>query len=432
MGNESQATSEPSRAPAVMTVALLIGALCAIYVVSQFLRNSVGVIAPDLAAELDLAPQALGMLSSAFFLAFAAAQVPLGVAIDRYGPKTCMLASIGLAVLGCAVFAWAETVTGLTLGRILMGLGCSSFLMGPLAIYTRWFRPEQFSTLAGVMLGVGTIGTLFATAPLAVSAELYGWRTTFLFVGAGAAVVGLLVLAIVRDDPPGVVRPVDRSAGLVASIRGLVDVVKVPGFWPLFALHFVTYSSFVSILGLWGGPFLTDVLGFDLAARGNVLFGMAAGVVVGSFVWGPSDRLFGGRRMPVTLGVFSTAAMILVLCLFGDRGGILVYAIFIVLGATAAFVPVQMAHGRSLFDARLVGRGITMLNLGTMSGVFAMQLLTGAIIGAFAPVAGPDGTPVRPLIAYQSAFVFLIAALLLAWLYYRTAPDPNVGDISDR
>ncbi len=432
MGNDNQATGEPLRAPAVTTVALLIAALCSIYVVSQFLRNSVGVIAPDLAAELDLAPQALGMLSSAFFLAFAAAQVPLGVAIDRYGPKTCMLASIGLAVLGCAVFALAESVTGLTLGRILMGLGCSSFLMGPLAIYTRWFRPEQFSTLTGMMLGIGTIGTLFATAPLAVSAAVYGWRTTFLFVGAGAAVVGLLVLAIVRDDPPGVVRRADRSAGLLASIRGLVDVLKVRGFWPLFAMHFLSYSSFAAILGLWGGPFLTDVLGFDLADRGNALFGMAAGHVVGSFVWGPSDRLINGRRLPVTAGVFATAAMILALCFLGDRGGYLIYAIFILLGVTAAYVPVQMAHGRSLFDARLVGRGITMLNLGTMSGVFVMQLVTGAIIGAFAPVVGPDGTPVRPLIAYQSAFVFLVAALLLAWLYYRTAPDPSVGEPADR
>ena len=270
MGNESQATSEPSRAPAVMTVALLIGALCAIYVVSQFLRNSVGVIAPDLAAELDLAPQALGMLSSAFFLAFAAAQVPLGVAIDRYGPKTCMLASIGLAVLGCAVFAWAETVTGLTLGRILMGLGCSSFLMGPLAIYTRWFRPEQFSTLAGVMLGVGTIGTLFATAPLAVSAELYGWRTTFLFVGAGAAVVGLLVLAIVRDDPPGVVRPVDRSAGLVATeterISSAIPTVQ--------RLGFALGAAYIGIVA--------NAAGFAESAERSTLLTVASAVFIAS------------------------------------------------------------------------------------------------------------------------------------------------------
>src|SRR5438105_14116785 len=115
----------------------LVGALAAIYLVSQFLRNSVGVIAPDLASEIGLSAGEIGLLSSAFFFAFAAAQLPLGIAIDRYGPQRCMLVCAGIALTGTIEFARAATPTGLIAARILMGLGSSCYLMAPLALYAR-------------------------------------------------------------------------------------------------------------------------------------------------------------------------------------------------------------------------------------------------------------------------------------------------------
>lgn len=417
----------PAANTPVRAAVALVAALCAIYVVSQFLRNSVGVIAPDLARELDLSPEQLGVLSSAFFLSFAAAQIPLGAMIDRYGPKRCMIASVGVAVLGCVLFAMAESLAALTAARVLMGLGCSSFFMGPLTIYTRWFPADRFSTLVGLQLGIGTIGTLFATAPLALSSELYGWRTTFAFVGVGAAVVGVLVAAVVRDRPPGAAEEPHRPASLAESFAGLGEVVRVPGFWRLFAIQFAGYSTFIAILGLWGGPFVTDVLGFDLKARGNILFAMAAAHIIGLFVWGPTDRWFGQRRLPVTIGVFATAAMLIALCLFGDRGPVAAYVLFVALGFAAAFTPVQTAHGRALFDQRLVGRGITLLNVATIGGVFVMQAATGAIIGAFDGVELADGIVARPFEAYQAAFAFLTAVLVAGWVIYRRAPDPGIG-----
>ena len=426
MSKEAPAASAPAPAPPVTTVALLIAVLCAIYVVSQFLRNSVGVIAPNLSEELGLVPQELGVLSSTFFLAFAAAQIPLGAAIDRYGPRRCMIASVGIAVLGCLIFAWSDTLLGLTVARALMGLGCSSFFMGPLTIYTRWFHTRQFSTLTGVQLGIGTLGTLFATAPLAWSTGLYGWRTTFIFVAAGAAIVGLLVAVVARDAPPRAAPPPHPPASLRDSFAGLGEVVRVPGFWQLFAIHFVAYSAFVTVLGLWGGPFVTDVLGYDLSERGNILLAMAAAQIVGLFAWGPTDRLFGRRFVPVTIGAMATAATLIVLAVFGDRGGVVTYAIFIVLGFVAGFTPVATGHGRALFDKRLVGRGITLLNLATIGGVFVLQAVTGVIIGAFAPVESASGDLVRPFAAYQAAFIFLAATIVIAWLIYRSAPDPEV------
>src|ERR1041384_8012868 len=117
----------------------------------------------DLAREMGLSAGEIGLLSSAFFFSFAAAQVPLGIAIDRYGPKRCMLICAAIAFLGTFVFAVATTTAGLILARILMGLGSSCYLMAPLALYARRFAPERFTMLAGVQMAIGTIGTLFVT-----------------------------------------------------------------------------------------------------------------------------------------------------------------------------------------------------------------------------------------------------------------------------
>ena len=123
----------------------VVATLGMLYIVSQFLRNSVGVIAPDLAAEIGLTPLELGFLSSIYFFVFAATQLPLGVALDRFGPKLCMLVSIGFTVLGCGLFAVANGAGGLVAARALLGFGTASFLMAPVALYARWFPPERQS-----------------------------------------------------------------------------------------------------------------------------------------------------------------------------------------------------------------------------------------------------------------------------------------------
>src|SRR5438270_2157467 len=213
-------------------IVTLVGALAAIYLVSQFLRNSVGVIAPDLAAEIGLSAGEIGLLSSAFFFAFAAAQLPLGIAIDRYGPKRCMLVCAVIALIGTIEFALATTPVGLITARVLMGLGSSCYLMAPLALYARRFPPERFTVLAGIQLSIGTIGTLFVTAPLAWASAAIGWRTTFLVVAGFLLACALMVAIVVREDR-GDVDAVQRET-LRESFTGVLAVARMRGFGPLF------------------------------------------------------------------------------------------------------------------------------------------------------------------------------------------------------
>jgi MFS family permease len=142
----------------------IVATLGAAYIVSMFLRNSVGVIAPDLAQGLALSPPQIAFISSIYFFAFVAAQIPIGVVIDRYGPKRCMLVCAIVTVASTLLFAGASSFTTMVTARVLMGLGTSCFLMAPLALYARTFPPDRFAVLTGIQLGVRALGGLIATA----------------------------------------------------------------------------------------------------------------------------------------------------------------------------------------------------------------------------------------------------------------------------
>lgn len=258
MTTESGAAPRRGVNPLSAIAIAVVATLGLLYIVSQFLRNSVGVIAPDLATEIGLTPIELGVLSSIYFFVFAAIQLPLGVALDRFGPKLCMLVSIGFTVLGCGLFAAADGAGGLVAARALLGFGTASFLMAPVALYARWFPPEQFSTLAGIQLGLGSFGAIFATAPLAYATASFGWRMTFLGVGVCTAVIGVLVWLIVTDDPPGA-KSTPHNETLRENVAGIWQVIRTPSMVRVFMAQLSSYPSFVLVVGLWGGPYLTHV-----------------------------------------------------------------------------------------------------------------------------------------------------------------------------
>jgi predicted MFS family arabinose efflux permease len=397
---------------------LLVAAMCVIHVVSQFLRNSIGVIAPDLARDMGLGAAGIGFLASAFFLGFAGAQIPLGVAIDRWGPRISMSVSMGIAVIGVIIFAIAPSADVLVIARILMGLGCASFFMGPLTIYSRWFPPDRFSTLVGIQLGFSGLGVLAATAPLAYSTAAVGWRASFLVVAGVAAIVGLFVFIVARDYPPGKERPRSHES-LWQSFAKLADVVRVPSFLPVFVMQFAGYASFLTVFGLWAGPYLAHVYGYDLDRRGNTLLVLAIVHLVSSAAWGPADRLFRSYKTPATIGAAMTVASLIWIVVVGkpSEGALILW--FVVFGFFASCTAVITAHGRSLFPPEFVGRGLTLLNLGTMGGVFVLQAATGAVVGLF---DAPGG--VYPIDAYRAAFAFEATVLGLATLIYLTSREP--------
>jgi MFS family permease len=409
-------SARPLSIPLSATI-ILVATLGLTYVVSQFLRNSVGVIAPNLASELKLSAGEIGLLSSTFFFAFAAAQIPLGVALDRYGPKACMLACAGIAAGGAVMFAMASSASSLIAARILMGVGSCCYLMAPLALYARRYPPDRFATLVGIQLGVGTLGTLLATAPLAFSTAAIGWRMTFIAVAGLMLLAGLLVGVVVRDDKA------DRHGThetIGEAIAGLGEALRIPSVGALFIMQLTSHSSFVLIAGLWGGPYLTHVYGYSLTERGNMLLICVIAQIAGMVLWGQADRFLHSYKLPVLAGALLTAGTLAAGALIGSLPHWALLAFFLGVGLFSAYVSVLIAHGKSLFPPRLVGRGLTLLNLGTMGGGFLSQLVSGYVIDLFPPTDG-----VYPLAAYQTVFGLQAAFGFAACLVYLRARDPR-------
>jgi MFS family permease len=400
------------------TAVVLVGSLLSIYIVSQFLRNSVGVIAPNLAAELGLSPAEIGTLSSAFFLAFAAAQLPLGMALDRFGPRRCLVVCAGITVVGAVLFASAPSPGVLILARALLGLGASASLMAPLAIFARRFPADRFATLAGLQVGLGTTGTLIATAPLAFSAATIGWRASFLLVAAVTALIALVLAVVVKDDDAAA--PHGRREAFGESLAGILTVFRTPSIGRLFVMNMAVYSSFVLLVGLWGGPYLTHVYGYGLEERGSFLVIPVLAQIVGSLLWGPTDRFAGGYKLPVLLGAGSTAAALAYLAAVGMLAPAALATWLAAFGLLSAYGVVLIAHGKALFPPHLIGRGLSVLNMASMGGVFLTQIISGFVIELF-PTA-PDGA--YALAAYRWVFGLQAAFILLALLGYLSVREP--------
>lgn len=395
---------------------VLVTALGGIYIVSQFLRNSVGVIAPDLASELDLSAKEVGLLASVFFFSFAAAQIPLGIALDRYGPRLCMLVCAVVAIIGTLMFAFSYSPFWLICARVLMGLGSSCYLMAPLALYAKRYPPDRFATMVGLQMGLGTLGTLLATAPFAFAVAMIGWRLSFVVIAVLVIAATALVAAVVHESRG------DRLAheSLRDSFGGTLQAIRVPSFWSVFALQLASYSSFVVVVGLWGGPYLTHIYGYSLTERGNMLFIAVVAQIIGAFVWGPTDRLLNSYKIPVLTGHLLTAGALGLAAVVGVFPPLLLVLWFIAIGLFPAVVTVLIAHGKSLFPAHLAGRGMTLMNIGTMGGVFVCQTITGFIIDLFPVTSG--GYAIN---AYRAVFGFQAGFILLACFIYFFSRDPR-------
>ncbi len=401
----------------------IIAGLCAIYVLAHFYRVSTGVIAPDIMAETGLGPEAMGGLSSAFFFSFALFQIPVGILLDRFGPRRVVPTLLVLAVAGALIFALSNTATGLTIGRALMGMGTASILMGSLVVATRWFPPDRFAAVASFFVAMGTLGALLATTPLAAVSEVVGWRSSFFLMAGVTSIFGVIAFAVVRDAPPGHAYYARRPEGFAEVVRGLGEVLRNPQLKYIVAVNSVGYAAVLAITALWGGPYLAEVHGLGPVGRGNVLLLMTLGQVLGHLIYGRLDRILDTRKRLVVFGVVVSITLLLALALLPGLPLWVVASIFVLFGFVSGYTVIITTHGRAIFPEHLVGRGMTTNNTSVFLGAAIVQGATGALIGGFMTESGET-----PEVAYRAMFGFLAALQIVALMIYSRSRDVRPSD----
>ncbi|CUX79619.1 MAG: major facilitator superfamily transporter [Roseibaca calidilacus] len=340
------------------------------YLLSQFYRAFLAVLAGPLTQDLAVTPDDLALSSGLWFLVFAAAQIPLGMALDQIGPRRTTALMLGLGGTGgAALFALAQNATHIHLAMMLLGVGCAPVLMASYYIFARSFAPAVFATLAGAVIGLGSLGNILGAWPLAWASEVYGWRMA-LWVMAGITALVATVLWVVIPDPPRAEAP----QGTKARLR---DVLRIRALWWMMPLLFVNYAPAAGLRGLWVGPYMTDTFGADANLVGQATLVMAFAMIAGNFAYGPLDRLFGTRKWVILGGNLLGAAALAVLAIAPALGFWPSAMLLAAVGFFGASFPMLMAHGRSFIPAHLTGRGVTLINLFSIGGVGLLQVASG-------------------------------------------------------
>ena len=379
------------------------------YFLSFFFRNVNAVISKDLAREFSLAPSDLGLLTSTYFLAFAAFQLPLGVLLDRYGPRRVVAALMCIAGLGALLFGLARDINLLSIGRALIGLGVSAGLMGAIKAFTLWFPLSRLATLNGLYLGAGGLGGLSATAPVEALLGPIGWRALFYgLAGMSAAAATLIFFVVPEKRLPG------AGQTLRAQIAGFGRIFAARDFWRIVLPLVICHAGYQAMQGLWLAPWLYDVAGLERQAVANHLLATAVAYTAGSVFFGvTSDRLAaaGVSRMTMfKLGLCVSLAMFAALAA-GAQTALL--AILVVYGFTAISAALAYALLAPLFPPEMTGRAVTASNVLMFSVSFAFQWGIGVVL-RFHPVF--DGRYAPEGYGAALAALALLQALAIGWL----------------
>lgn len=385
------------------------------YFFSYFYRVVNAMVAPDLQADIGVNAEQLGLLSAAYFLSFATCQIPLGVLLDRFGPRKVQGTLYGIAAIGALVFATGDSVTTLFLGRAIIGIGVSGGLMAALKAIVLWFPRERIALVNGWYIACGGLGILAATQPVAFALEFTDWRGLFVILAASTLAAGILILIVVPEKPASA-----AQGSLKEQVAEILSIYRSRYFWRLTPLMFTCASAAMAIQGLWAGPWLADVNGLPRDEVAPVLLVTAAAFTLGVFFSGPFATLLrriAGLGIPASCcvaAVLHTAAMLWMVSL-PNVSPFLPWALFGFLGTITSLAFAGLADR---FPPTQIGRANTACNVLVFAFAFGYQYGVGAIIELWPATAG-GGYPVQ---AYVWAFLAVIATQVAAIVWYFVAP----------
>ena len=380
------------------------------YFLSYLFRVVNTIIASDLSGDLALDANQLGMLTSVYLIAFAATQLPLGILLDKYGPRQTEAILLLFAAAGAAIFASAETSTGLLVGRALIGFGVSACLMASFKAFVQWFPMERLPMVNGFLLAAGGFGALTAATPVEFALQFTDWRGVFWALAGLTFLVAVAVFFVVPD------KPIEQTGTtLKQHIAGIGEVFKSRTFWGIAPWAVASQATAGSVLGLWSGPWLRDVANAGRDDVATTLSLIAVGLILGFALIGSiAEWLRPMGIKPISVGIAGmTIYMLIQLALvleFTEYSKPLwaAYAFFSTSGVITYAVLSQS------FRTELAGRVNTGLNLLVFVVAFVMQWGVGYIINLYVS----DRPDQYNTDGFQMAFSVLIAIQTVAMLWY--------------
>lgn len=384
------------------------------FFLSFMFRNANAVISKDLATEFSLSSSELGLLTSAYFLAFAAMQIPVGVFLDRYGPRRVTGSLLVVLAIGAAAFGLADGLGSLALGRALIGAGASAALMGAMKAYSMWFPLERLATLYGWTVAIGALGAVSATLPVEFAASQIGWRAMFAILAVVAFVVAACLFLVVPEKVvPGASERWGEQLARIASI------FRTPAFWRIGLPMIVIQGSYQGLFGLWFVPWLMDTQGLPRSEAAQWLLWAAIAYGCGSIFFGPGSDRLAQRGIPqLALLIWGTAFCVISFFALTFVPGLPKFLLLLCYAFGTCATSLSYALLSRRFPLGMTGRLNTALNVSMFLCAFTVQIGAGLLLRLFPSDAGR-----HPAEGYLVVFAILGAAQLAAGLFVAGAED---------
>lgn len=399
------------------------------YYLSYVFRTVNAVAAPNLVADTGLGADALGFLTSMYLAAFAVLQLPLGILLDRFGPRRVEAALLTIAAAGSMVFAFSDGLLGLSIGRALIGVGVSCCMMASFKAFAMWFAPHRLPSIYACLLAFGALGAVSATVPVEWFLGLLDWRTLFIGLGVFALVVSLAVFTIVPDhhEPPGHTTFADQ-------LRGLGFVFRDRFFLGVAPLAAVSSGTSLAINGLWAGPWLRDVAGLGRDAVATHLLIISSSMGVGFLALGLlTERLTRLGLRPVTIAAGGMTAFMIMVAIFAvGMTGPMLWLLLLGVGFLATSGSLSYSLVSRHFGRHLAGRANTALNVLVFVAAFTIQWAIGGVLSGWEDPATRQYDPAGYRIAFAGTVV--LQAIALVWFLRQYAVhgqrDPGEPPVS--
>lgn len=377
---------------------------------SQFFRSCLAVMAPELQADLGLSPAGFGTLSSSFFLAFGLAQIPVGMAFDRFGVGAPTRALMLLGVASAVLFVFAPNGLTAMLAQAGLGLACAPIFMGLMHFASEQLPPRRYAAFVSRANAVGMLGALCATAPLGWAVHAVGWRPAIAVAALCMAFACAAVWRNVRDHG----HPEARQESPLVMLRASVALLGRPALWTLIPMC-MAMAAGTTFRNAWGGPYLASVFGLQAAPRGLALALLSLGAFCSALALPWLVARHSMRATVLGWSCFSLAAGV-ALAFFPSAGLWPDLGLLTMLATLGVLHPLVMGHGRSLLDPAMRGRGLGLLN----TFVFLGSAITAWAFGQIADAGVHAGTPATEV--YMRIFALAAAMALVGVITYSLSP----------
>jgi predicted MFS family arabinose efflux permease len=380
------------------------------YFVSYVYRSINAIIGPGIAHEFSLSAAGLGLLSGVYFFAFALFQLPLGMLLDRYGPRRVNASLLLVAAAGGLWFSLADSIAQLTLARALIGLGVSGCLMSSFSAFALWYPPGRLATMNGIAFASGMLGAIVVTVPLEIVLRALHWREVFHGIVALTIATSLVLYFVVPEKPAA-----RRAVPLPVQLREYVSLARDPAFWRVALCIGASQLVAVSLSTLWVATWLRDVAGYSQAEVARALLAFNLVMIAGYLGFGRAADVLtrrGRSTLPLLAGGVAVASLCLALLALGVRSG----AVFLWCAFFGCATAVVLSY--ALFSRRypkeMAGRVNSALNVAVFIGMFSGQWAVGAVLNLWPPTAtgyAPEGY------AWALGGLWLLQFSGLVWLW---------------